>query len=63
MTICGLVAGAEIGTWVIVKMKLTVLTADERIVSLDVEPDELVSLPSNPSSFFSFGVFWVGKQY
>jgi DNA damage-inducible protein 1 len=27
---------------VIVKMKLTVLTADERIVSLDVEPDELV---------------------
>jgi hypothetical protein len=40
-----------IGTWVIVKMKLTVLTADERIVSLDVEPDELVSLPSNPSSF------------
>ncbi len=51
VTICGLVVGAEIGTWVIVKMKLTVLTADERIVSLDVEPDELVSLPSNPSSF------------
>lgn len=51
VTICGLVVGAEIGTWVIVKMKLTVLTADERIVSLDVEPDELVSLLSNPSSF------------
>ncbi len=51
MIICGLVVGAVIGTWVIVKMKLTVLTADERIVSLDVEPDELVSLPSNPSSF------------
>jgi hypothetical protein len=34
-------------------MKVTVLTADERIVSLDVEPDELVLSPLfYLSSFF-----------
>ena len=34
-------------------MKVTVLTADERMVSLDVEPDELVlSLLSTSFSFF-----------
>lgn len=31
-------------------MKVTVLTADERIVTLDVEPDELVRLSLQPRS-------------
>jgi hypothetical protein len=33
-------------------MKLTVMTADEQILSLDVDPDESVSLPPAPLFYF-----------
>jgi hypothetical protein len=43
-------------------MKLTVMTADEQILSLDVDPDESVSLPSTPPSSTSPHLDLDGQQ-